>query len=64
MLIMNNKKRTEITNGLIYASEGAKEAYETKVAMEALRTPVDKLEMLVDSSVWPIPTYGELMFEV
>ena len=33
---MNNKKRTEITNGLIYASEGAKEAYETKVAMEAL----------------------------
>ncbi len=35
-----------------------------KVAMEALRTPVDKLEMLVDSSVWPMPTYGELMFEV
>ena len=35
-----------------------------KEAMEALRTPVDKLEMLVDSSVWPMPTYGELMFEV
>ncbi len=35
-----------------------------KVAMEALRAPVDKLEMLVDSSVWPMPTYGELMFEV
>ena len=35
-----------------------------KVAMDALRAPVDKLEMLVDSSVWPIPTYGELMFEV
>ncbi len=35
-----------------------------KVAMHALRAPVDKLEMLVDSNVWPIPTYGELMFEV
>ena len=35
-----------------------------KVAMDALRAPVDKLEMLVDSSVWPIPTYGDLMFEV
>lgn len=35
-----------------------------KVAMDALRAPIDKLEMLVDSSVWPIPTYGDLMFEV
>ena len=35
-----------------------------KAAMDALRAPVDKLEMLVDSSVWPMPTYGELMFEV
>ena len=35
-----------------------------KPAMEALRTPVDQLEMLVDSSVWPMPTYGELLFEV
>ena len=34
------------------------------VAMAALRAPVDKLEMLVDSSIWPMPTYGELMFEV
>lgn len=35
-----------------------------KVAMEALREPVDKLEMLVDSTIWPIPTYADLMFEV
>ncbi len=35
-----------------------------KEAMEALRTPIDKLEMIVDSTIWPIPTYGELMFEV
>lgn len=35
-----------------------------KPAMEALRAPVDKLEMLVDSSVWPMPTYADLLFEV
>ena len=34
------------------------------VAMTELRKPVDKLEMLVDSSIWPMPTYGELRFEI
>ena len=34
------------------------------VAMTALRKLVDKLEMLVDSDIWPMPTYGELMFEI
>lgn len=33
-------------------------------AMEALRKPVDKLEMLVDKEMWPMPSYGDLMFEV
>ena len=33
-------------------------------AMDAVRTPADKLEMLVDKDMWPIPTYGDLMFEV
>ncbi|MBS6396328.1 MAG: glutamine synthetase III [Clostridiales bacterium] len=33
-------------------------------AMEALRRPVDKLEMLVDKEVWPMPSYGDLIFEV
>ena len=32
--------------------------------MEALRSPVDALEMMVDKSVWPMPTYGDLIFEV
>ncbi len=31
--------------------------------MEALRTPADKLEMLVDKKDWPIPTYADLLFE-
>lgn len=33
-------------------------------AMTALRTPVDKLEMLVDKEAWPMPSYGDLIFEV
>ena len=41
-------------------------AYREQVmpAMAALRRPVDELEMLVDKSIWPVPTYGDLMFEV
>lgn len=35
-----------------------------KAAMEELRTPVDEAEMLVDRQVWPVPTYGDLIFEV
>ena len=33
-------------------------------AMEALRAPVDKLEMIVDKEGWPMPSYGDLIFEV
>lgn len=35
-----------------------------RAAMDALRAPVDALEMIVDKKVWPVPTYGELTFEV
>ncbi len=37
---------------------------EVKTAMEELRAPVDAAEMLVDKEVWPMPTYGDLIFEV
>lgn len=33
-------------------------------AMDALRAPVDKLEMIVDKEAWPMPSYGDLLFEV
>lgn len=33
-------------------------------AMEKLRKPVDRLEMLVDKEVWPMPSYGDLMFQI
>jgi glutamine synthetase len=32
--------------------------------MDDLRTPVDELEMMVDKKVWPVPAYGDLIFEV
>ena len=35
-----------------------------KAAMDELRAPADELEMIVDKEYWPIPTYGELMFEI
>ena len=35
-----------------------------KVAMDELRAPVDKLEMIVDKDMWPMPSYGDLIFEV
>ena len=35
-----------------------------KSAMDELRAPVDQLEMMVDKEMWPVPTYGELTFEV
>ncbi|MBO7354199.1 MAG: glutamine synthetase type III, partial [Lachnospiraceae bacterium] len=32
--------------------------------MEELRAPIDALELIVDDRLWPVPTYGELIFEV
>ena len=41
-------------------------AYRDEVftTMSELREPADALEMLVDKSVWPFPTYGDLLFNV
>lgn len=33
-------------------------------AMAELRAPIDALEVIVDKEVWPVPTYGDLLFEV
>ena len=37
---------------------------EVTVAMQLLRAPVDHLEMIVDGAIWPVPTYGDLLFNV
>ena len=33
-------------------------------AMEALRRPIDELEMIVDRRLWPVPTYAELLYDM
>ncbi len=47
---------------------GKEQAFEYRrnvtTAMKALRKPVDKLEMIVDKEMWPMPSYGDLIFEV
>lgn len=55
-------------NQAITMKEGEEQArfyhFEVIPAMEALRAPVDKLEMIVDKEAWPMPSYGDLIFEV
>ena len=58
-------KATEEAAAITEAKEQAQAYYKNVVpAMEALRTPVDKLEMIVDKTMWPMPSYGDLLFEV
>ena len=58
----------KVTDEAAAKEEGAVQAnfYHSDVfpAMEALRVPVDKLEMIVDKEAWPMPSYGDLIFEV
>ena len=58
----------KVTDEAAGKKEGEEQAnfYHSDVfpAMEALRTPVDKLEMIVDKEAWPMPSYGDLIFEV
>lgn len=58
----------KVTDEAAQKEEGAVQAnfYHSDVfpAMEALRAPVDKLEMIIDKEVWPMPSYGDLIFEV
>ena len=54
-------KGTEMSEGKVQAVYYRDEV---KSAMDALRAPVDKLEMIVDKDLWPMPSYGDLIFEV
>ncbi|MFR8547267.1 MAG: glutamine synthetase III [Lachnospiraceae bacterium] len=61
-------KLTQVTAQAAQMEAGQAQAryyYEAVMpAMNALRTPVDELEMIVDKDVWPMPSYGDLIFEV
>jgi glutamine synthetase len=61
-------KLQEVTEKAFSMKRGMEQARyyrdEVNVAMRQLREPVDKLEMIVDKSMWPMPSYGDLIFEV
>ena len=61
-------KLIEVTDTAAAMEEGREQAVyyhdAVKAAMDELRTPVDKLEMIVDKDMWPMPSYGDLLFEV
>ena len=57
-----------VTDKAAAMDEGEEQArfyhFDVVPAMETLRAPVDKLEMIVDKEAWPMPSYGDLIFEV
>ena len=61
-------KLQEATDKAAVMEEGKEQAVcyrdEVTTAMKELRTPVDKLEMIVAKEMWPMPSYGDLIFEV
>lgn len=64
-LLADAQKALDDLKNVTDAAETAKEYHDTVLpAMAALRAPIDELETIVDSEYWPVPTYGELMFEV
>ena len=71
-LFAESKKALEalkvVTDQAAAMEEGEDQArfyhFDVVPAMEALRAPVDKLEMIVDKEAWPMPSYGDLIFEV
>ena len=55
----------DASSKIVDAAEKAR-AYHDRVvpAMEALRSPIDRLEIVVDKDYWPMPSYGDMIFEV
>lgn len=58
----------EVVTEAATKEEGAEQATYFKdvvfSAMAELRAPIDALELIIDKEAWPVPTYGELLFEV
>lgn len=59
-------KHTNEKAGTMEEGKEQAEFYRDEVftAMTDLRTPIDELEMLVDKEDWPVPSYGDMLFEV
>lgn len=62
------KRLIELTDEATKMKRGKEQAEffrnEVVPVMEALRRPVDELEMIVNKEMWPMPSYGDLLFEV
>lgn len=62
------KQLIELTEQATKMKRGEEQAKffrnEVVPVMEALRAPVDELEMIVNKEMWPMPSYGDLLFEV
>ena len=76
---LQDSRRKEAKDALVNLRETNEKVYSMKAsscekancyhdevvkAMEALRAPVDALEMIVDKESWPMPSYGDMIFEV
>ncbi|MGE4282659.1 MAG: glutamine synthetase III [Clostridia bacterium] len=71
--LVSFKKNTEVLEEMtVKAAEMHGNTYEQAcfykdgvfAAMDKLRVDGDKLETMVDSKLWPMPTYGELLFNI
>ena len=59
------RKDLEKAGTMSNMKERAHFCYEEMVpAMNRLREPADRLEMIVDKEYWPFPSYGDMIFEV
>ena len=70
-LLSEAKQALENLQKKLVETEGIKECVkkamfyrEEKVPiMEVLRKSIDELELLVDSNLWPVPSYGAMLFK-
>jgi glutamine synthetase len=71
-LLKNTKDALTVLQEKIEAAASEKPGHDRAVyfkenilpAMSALRNPIDKLEFYMDKKDWPVPTYGEMLYEI
>ena len=58
LLLSDSKEKRNEKEKAFFASVSLKEA------MAELRAPIDRAELLVPKRLWPVPTYGDLLFHI
>ncbi len=67
-----DKSTEELENSVLNIDAGCKDSFDLGCAyrdnvfvnMAKLRTVVDTLETIVDKQIWPMPTYGDILFNI